>query len=225
MGKKQRQLRLCVILLTYEQLDVTYGRDSTVEDIFHEVCNIVQLDERELFGLAVRSAETYLFLDPSEKASDIDFDYLSLSGRRYFSKLKRHEKAFWLHSGTKSDSVASTDRESIYPTVYFRVRFYIPLHCVRLRSTVSIYYEQLRTNVLEYGILCAPSSYVQLSALALQAEYGDAPVEHGSQEALGCSLPRYFDPSSIYPEKLSGIEFSWLLQNASSGLYCNDTSG
>ncbi|KAF6776499.1 hypothetical protein AHF37_04264 [Paragonimus kellicotti] len=74
----KNELRIKVILLTYEHLILSYRKESTVEDVFHEVCNALELEERDLFGLAIVSAENYLFLDPRERLKKVNFTYLSL---------------------------------------------------------------------------------------------------------------------------------------------------
>ncbi|TGZ73344.1 hypothetical protein CRM22_001578, partial [Opisthorchis felineus] len=88
-----------------------------------------------------------------------------------------------------------------YRTVYFRVRFYIPIHCLRERDTQHLYYEQLRTNLLEYGLYCDLATYVELAALALQAEYGNAPADCVDGAPDSQSVPVYFDPEGIYPHQ------------------------
>ncbi|TGZ74463.1 hypothetical protein CRM22_000933 [Opisthorchis felineus] len=141
--------KLKVVLLTNEAVILTYDKTTTVEEIHHEICDILELTERELFGIAVSSTDGFLFLDPSEKLKKIDFDYLSLStsfgklGRKVVPKFRRRAQTTFF--GPTPPDVALQS----YRTVYFRVRFYIPIHCLRERDTQHLYYEQLRTNLLE----------------------------------------------------------------------------
>ncbi|KAF5394375.1 hypothetical protein PHET_11683 [Paragonimus heterotremus] len=58
----KNELRIKVILLTYEHLILSYRKESTVEDVFHEVCTALELEERDLFGLAVLSLKIIYFL-------------------------------------------------------------------------------------------------------------------------------------------------------------------
>lgn len=89
------------------------------------------------------------------------------------------------------------------PLVYFRLRFYVPIHCLRDHSTKFAYYCQLRTNVLEYNLFCPVELYVQLAALGLQADMGNAPamcvqpLQQGSE-----ILPVYFNVSAYFPPKV-----------------------
>ncbi|KAF8571707.1 hypothetical protein P879_00506 [Paragonimus westermani] len=198
----KNELRIKVILLTYEHLILSYRKESTVEDVFHEVCNALELEERDLFGLAVLSAENYLFLDPRERLKKINFSYLSLmkACKRNGNPLRSNSAEACL-PGKDSVSITLTTEE--YPVVYFRVRFYIPIHCLRDRSTQHIYYEQLRTNVLEYGLYCDLQSYLHLGGFALQAEYGNAPSNVVTiSESDKSFVPNYFDPGAIYPQRL-----------------------
>uniref|UniRef100_A0A183AK42 FERM domain-containing protein n=1 Tax=Echinostoma caproni TaxID=27848 RepID=A0A183AK42_9TREM len=89
------------------------------------------------------------------------------------------------------------------PIVYFRLRFYVPIHCLRDRSTQHAYYCQLRTNVQIYELFCPVDLYVELAALALQADLGNAPplcalaLQQGHE-----TLPVYFDLSAYFPAKI-----------------------
>ncbi|KER22907.1 hypothetical protein T265_09080 [Opisthorchis viverrini] len=187
--------KLKVVLLTNESVILTYDKTTTVEEIHHEICDILELNEREMFGIAVLS-------DPSEKLKGIDFDYLSLSksfgklGRKVVPKFRRRAQTTFF--GPTPPDVALQS----YRTVYFRVRFYIPLHCLRERDTQHLYYEQLRTNLLEYGLYCDLATYLELAALALQAEYGNAPTDCLDEELNGQTIPVYFDPEGIYPHQM-----------------------
>ncbi|KAL7062500.1 hypothetical protein AAHC03_0543 [Spirometra sp. Aus1] len=55
------------------------------------------------------------------------------------------------------------------PVFYFRVRFYIPNHCLHGRKVRHLYYQQIQHNVLHYGLLCSEDVYFQLAAYAVQA--------------------------------------------------------
>ncbi|CAH8479852.1 unnamed protein product [Schistosoma turkestanicum] len=99
-------------------------------------------------------------------------------------------------SSTNKSTYHSPLQSSPYPTVYFRVRFYIPIHCLNERATQHIYYMQLRKNYIFYGLFCDPNVYLQLAAFALQAELGDAPKCFNPE-----SDTSYFLPEVYYPNK------------------------
>ncbi|TPP63795.1 Tyrosine-protein phosphatase non-receptor type 13 [Fasciola gigantica] len=207
------KFRIRIILPNREHLVVSCRNSSRVEDIFHEACEILDISDRELFGISVSSEESYLFLDPGEKLSKIDFELLTLTGRPRWpcGGLRRSLlHSFRSYPNPKPQPAIKSDE----PVVYFRVRFYVPIHCLRDQSTKFAYYNQLRTNVLEYNLFCPVELYVQLAALGLQADTGNAPnicthsIKQGNE-----SLPVYFNVSAYYPPKiLAEVDLSELVR-------------
>ncbi|VDL91330.1 unnamed protein product [Schistocephalus solidus] len=98
-----------------------------------------------------------------------------------------------LRSSRKLQSFATINGHSLpvsddCPVFYFRVRFYIPNHCLHGRKVRHLYYQQIKHNVLHYGLLCSDDVYFQLAAYALQAAldaevlealHGGLPLEEG----------------------------------------------
>lgn len=74
----------------------------------------------------------------------------------------------------------------------FGVRFYIPNHCLWGRCTRHFYYEQLKRNVLNYGLLCHVDVYLQLAGLAIQADHGVTKAENRDYDETNLCLSDYF---------------------------------
>ncbi|CAH8517795.1 unnamed protein product [Schistosoma rodhaini] len=177
-----------VVLLNNKEVYYKFTNDTLVEDIFHDVCSSMNLQERDIFGLAMlRNNEGWLFIEPSEFMHRIITNYFVPTDQKCSTDI------FFLPI-TKSLNHCSL--QSSYPTVYFRVRFYIPIHCINERATQHIYYLQLRKNHVLYELFCDPNVYLQLAAFALQAELGDAPKCFNPETEIS-----YFLPELYYPKK------------------------
>ncbi|TNN10462.1 Tyrosine-protein phosphatase non-receptor type 13 isoform 2 [Schistosoma japonicum] len=183
--KKRSRLDIVrVVFLDDEQIFYKITNYTLVEDLFHIICSSIELRERDIFGLAIPSDEGWLFLEPSVFMHKIIGIYLTPTKRVCSSDIL----------------LLTTDKyqctSSLYPTVYFRIRFYIPIHCLNERVTQHIYYMQLRKNQIVFNLFCDSSVYLQLAAFALQAELGNAPKSYDP-----ASTEPYFRLELYYPEK------------------------
>ncbi|OON14020.1 FERM central domain protein, partial [Opisthorchis viverrini] len=154
----------------------------------------MRIAEKHYQELQMLSGKKPAKLVQAERANTEDLT--KTRGRKVVPKFRRRAQTTFF--GPTPPDVALQS----YRTVYFRVRFYIPLHCLRERDTQHLYYEQLRTNLLEYGLYCDLATYLELAALALQAEYGNAPTDCLDEELNGQTIPVYFDPEGIYPHQM-----------------------
>ncbi|CAH8498758.1 unnamed protein product [Heterobilharzia americana] len=180
---------LKVSLLDDKHICYKFTKETLVEDVFHDVCTSIQLQERDIFGIAIPSDEGWLFIEPSEPLHKIVDTYLTPTVRK--SRLG----IFFLPTN-KSTFPNQSSSPSSYPTVYFRIRFYIPIHCLNERVTQHVYYKQLRKNHIAYNLFCDSNIYLQLAAFALQAEVGDAPKMYNRE-----TITSYFVPELYYPSK------------------------
>uniref|UniRef100_A0A0X3NKN9 FERM domain-containing protein 1 n=2 Tax=Schistocephalus solidus TaxID=70667 RepID=A0A0X3NKN9_SCHSO len=175
---------IVVHLLNSEILNLTAEKSSTVAEVFSDVCNYLGLYDTDIFGLAQKTENGMLFLNPVSRIS-------STSARERTTSLVR--KLSLLRSSRKLQSFATINGHSLpvsddCPVFYFRVRFYIPNHCLHGRKVRHLYYQQIKHNVLHYGLLCSDDVYFQLAAYALQAAldaevlealHGGLPLEEG----------------------------------------------
>ncbi|CAH8517783.1 unnamed protein product [Schistosoma bovis] len=177
-----------VVLLNNKEICYKFTNDTLVEDIFHDVCSSMDLHERDIFGLAMLcNDEGWLFLEPSEFMHRIITNYFATTDQKCSAGIL---------SLPINKSTYHCSLQSSYPTVYFRIRFYLPIHCINERATQHIYYLQLRRNHVAYELFCDPNVYFQLAAFALQAELGDAPKCFNPE-----SETSYFLPELYYPKK------------------------
>ncbi|CAH8521444.1 unnamed protein product [Schistosoma haematobium] len=181
-----------VALLNNKEICYKFTNDTLVEDIFHDVCSSMDLHERDIFGLAMLcNDEGWLFLEPSEFMHRIITNYFAINDQKCSAGIL---------SLPINKSIYHCSLQSSYPTVYFRIRFYLPIHCINERATQHIYYLQLRKNHVAYEIFCDPNVYFQLAAFALQAELGDAPKCFNPESETSYFLPELYYPKKQFPD-------------------------
>ncbi|CAH8519542.1 unnamed protein product [Schistosoma curassoni] len=152
----------------------------------------MDLHERDIFGLAMLcNDEGWLFLEPSEFMHRIITNYFATTDQKCSAGIL---------SLPINKSTYHCSLQSSYPTVYFRIRFYLPIHCINERATQHIYYLQLRRNHVAYELFCDPNVYFQLAAFALQAELGDAPKCFNPESETSYFLPELYYPKKRFPD-------------------------
>ncbi|VDK75699.1 unnamed protein product [Dibothriocephalus latus] len=170
---------IVVHLLNSEILNLTAEKTSTVADVFSDVCTYLDLYDTDIFGLAQKTDNGMLFLNPASRISSLCTLEKTTSLVRKLSLLRSSRKSLPL-STVNGHSLPGADN---CPVFYFRVRFYIPNHCLHGRKVRHLYYEQIKHNVLHYGLLCSEDVYFQLAAYALQTAL-DADVLEALHEGL-----------------------------------------
>ncbi|XP_072765445.1 uncharacterized protein [Anoplolepis gracilipes] len=151
--------RIVVIMLTGQRVEVTCDPQKvTAGDLFQAIVQAESLDENFTLGLAVLLAGDFAML-PSD------------------TKLNKVAPPGWLSSG-KSKSLLGLPTSFM---LYLRLRFFLPsLRGIRSWISKHLLYLQIRRCILEQQLVCPYSELINLTGLALQAEFGNYNVnEHG----------------------------------------------
>lgn len=140
--------RVVVVLLTGQKLEALVDPCTTAQQMFESIITHIELPEFFFFGLTHINEGEHFFIEPDTKLHKV---------------APEGWKDHWKENGPV-----------ITLTVYVRVKFY-PSSVSLLRHQISkhLLYLQLRHNILEERTLCDDDQCMELSALALQAEYGD----------------------------------------------------
>ncbi|XP_050459436.1 uncharacterized protein LOC126855631 isoform X1 [Cataglyphis hispanica] len=151
--------RIVVIMLTGQRVEVTCDPQKvTAGDLFQAIVQAESLDENFTLGLAVLLAGDFAILPPD-------------------TKLNKVAPPGWLSSG-KSKSLLGLPTSFM---LYLRLRFFLPsLRGIRSWISMHLLYLQIRRCILEQQLVCPYSELINLTGLALQAEFGNYNVnEHG----------------------------------------------
>ncbi|KAJ6218413.1 hypothetical protein RDWZM_009570 [Blomia tropicalis] len=123
---------------------------SKVCELFTQITKFLNLFEPELFGLAIRCSDSFVFLDPLEKLS------------KYATKQWRTQ-----NNGMDNDGLPLFN-------VYFRVQFYVDSYLfISDKVAKLLYYHQMRENVLHYEQSIGEERAFLIASYALQADYGN----------------------------------------------------
>ncbi|XP_032681608.1 uncharacterized protein LOC116849002 [Odontomachus brunneus] len=166
--------RIVVIMLTGQRVEVTCDPQKvTAGDLFQAIVQAESLDENFTLGLAVLLAG--------------DFAMLPLD-----TKLNKVAPPGWLSSG-KSKSLLGLPTSFM---LYLRLRFFLPsLRGIRSWISKHLLYLQIRRCILEQQLVCPYPELINLTGLALQAEFGNYNVdEHGCGDYF---LLEHYVPESL----------------------------
>ncbi|KAK1135161.1 hypothetical protein K0M31_007931 [Melipona bicolor] len=166
--------RIVVIMLTGQRVEVTCDPQKvTAGDLFQAIMQAESLDENFTLGLAVLLAGDFAILPPD-------------------TKLNKVAPPGWLSSGKNKGLLG-------LPTsfmLYLRLRFFLPsLRGVRSWISKHLLYLQIRRCILEQQLVCPYPELINLTGLALQAEFGNYNVnEHGCGDYF---LLEHYVPESL----------------------------
>ncbi|XP_011686484.1 PREDICTED: uncharacterized protein LOC105449177 [Wasmannia auropunctata] len=166
--------RIVVIMLTGQRVEVTCDPQKvTAGDLFQAIVQAESLDENFTLGLAVLLAGDFAMLPPD-------------------TKLNKVAPPGWLSSG-KSKSLLGLPTSFM---LYLRLRFFLPsLRGTRSWISKHLLYLQIRRCILEQQLVCPYSELINLTGLALQAEFGNYNVnEHGCGDYF---LLEHYVPESL----------------------------
>ncbi|XP_063990217.1 uncharacterized protein LOC135169288 isoform X2 [Diachasmimorpha longicaudata] len=166
--------RIVVILLTGQRIDVTCDPQKiTAGELFQAIVQAESLEENFTLGLAALLAGDFAMLPPE-------------------TKLNKVAPPGWLNSGKSKGPLG-------LPTsfmLYLRLRFFLPsLRGIRSWISKHLLYLQIRRCILEQQLVCPLTQLVNLTGLALQAEFGNYSVnEHGRGDYF---LLEHYIPESL----------------------------
>ncbi|XP_015439451.1 PREDICTED: uncharacterized protein LOC107194348 [Dufourea novaeangliae] len=166
--------RIVVIMLTGQRLEVTCDPQKvTAGDLFQAIVQAESLDENFTLGLAVLLAGDFAILPPE-------------------TKLNKVAPPGWLSSGKNKGLLG-------LPTsfmLYLRLRFFLPsLRGIRSWISKHLLYLQIRRCILEQQLVCPCPELINLTGLALQAEFGNYNMnEHGCGDYF---LLEHYVPESL----------------------------
>ncbi|XP_076288575.1 uncharacterized protein LOC143213025 isoform X1 [Lasioglossum baleicum] len=166
--------RIVVIMLTGQRVEVTCDPQKvTAGDLFQAIVQAESLDENFTLGLAVLLAGDFAILPPE-------------------TKLNKVAPPGWLSSG-KSKGLLGLPTSFM---LYLRLRFFLPsLRGIRSWISKHLLYLQIRRCILEQQLVCPCSELINLTGLALQAEFGNYNVnEHGCGDYF---LLEHYIPESL----------------------------
>ncbi|KAL6260514.1 hypothetical protein P5V15_008038 [Pogonomyrmex californicus] len=166
--------RIVVIMLTGQRVEVTCDPQKvTAGDLFQAIVQAESLDENFTLGLAVLLAGDFAMLPPD-------------------TKLNKVAPPGWLSSG-KSKGLLGLPTSFM---LYLRLRFFLPsLRGTRSWISKHLLYLQIRRCILEQQLVCPYSELINLTGLALQAEFGNYNVnEHGCGDYF---LLEHYVPESL----------------------------
>ncbi|KAL0126668.1 hypothetical protein PUN28_005208 [Cardiocondyla obscurior] len=166
--------RIVVIMLTGQRVEVTCDPQKvTAGDLFQAIVQAENLDENFTLGLAVLLAGDFAILPPD-------------------TKLNKVAPPGWLSSG-KSKGLLGLPTSFM---LYLRLRFFLPsLRGTRSWISKHLLYLQIRRCILEQQLVCPYSELINLTGLALQAEFGNYNVnEHGCGDYF---LLEHYVPESL----------------------------
>ncbi|XP_026825231.1 uncharacterized protein LOC105287574 [Ooceraea biroi] len=166
--------RIVVIMLTGQRVEVTCDPQKvTAGDLFQAIVQAENLDENFTLGLAVLLAGDFAMLPPD-------------------TKLNKVAPPGWLSSG-KSKGLLGLPTSFM---LYLRLRFFLPsLRGIRSWISKHLLYLQIRRCILEQQLVCPYPELINLTGLALQAEFGNYNVnEHGCGDYF---LLEHYVPESL----------------------------
>ncbi|XP_026882030.2 FERM domain-containing protein 6 isoform X2 [Electrophorus electricus] len=151
---------LCVVLPTKKKVDVSVGLKCRGQDVINQLCALLGIKELQYFGLNFGKDNDCMFLDLEKKITT------------YFPRAWKQ----------------NTLQERI--VLHLKVQYYIRNGQLITDETArSLYYADLKGNVLSSQCCDQEGSFFQLAAYALQAELGDWSKGKGS----------YFSPHDYFP--------------------------
>ncbi|KAJ8674656.1 hypothetical protein QAD02_010442 [Eretmocerus hayati] len=166
--------RLTVIHLTGQRIEVTCDPQKvTAGELFQAIVQDEGLEENFTLGLAALLAGDFAMLPP-----EIKLNKVAPSG--------------WLNSG-KSRGLLGLPTSFM---LYMRLKFFLPSPR-GLRTWISkhLVYLQIRRCILEHQLVCSLLQLINLTGLALQAEFGDYnDSEHGTGDYF---LLEHYVPESF----------------------------
>ncbi|XP_044008088.1 uncharacterized protein LOC122852387 [Aphidius gifuensis] len=166
--------RIVVILLTGQRIDVTCDPQKiTAGELFQAIVQAENLDENFTLGLAALLAGDFAMLPPETKLNEV-------------------APPGWLNNAKNKGPLS-------LPTsfmLYLRLRFFLPsVRGLRCWISKHLLYLQIRRCILEQQLVCPLSQLVNLTGLALQAEFGNYSVnEHGRGDYF---LLEHYIPESL----------------------------
>ncbi|XP_015589515.1 uncharacterized protein LOC107265051 isoform X2 [Cephus cinctus] len=166
--------RIIVILLTGQRLEVTCDSQRvTAGELFQAIVQAEGLDENFTLGLAALLAGDFAMLPPD-------------------TKLNKVAPPGWLNNGKNKGLLG-------LPTsfmLYLRLRFFLPsLRGIRSWISKHLLYLQIRRCILEQQLICPLPQLINLTGLALQAEFGNYSInEHGCGDYF---LLEHYVPESL----------------------------
>ncbi|XP_031783688.1 uncharacterized protein LOC100123144 isoform X2 [Nasonia vitripennis] len=166
--------RLTVILLTGQRLEVTCDPQKvTAGELFQAIVQTEGLEENFTLGLAALLAGDFAMLPPD-------------------TKLNKVAPPGWLNSG-KSKGLLGLPTSFM---LYLRLRFFLPsLRGIRYWISKHLLYLQIRRCILEQQLVCPLTQLINLTGLALQAEFGNYSAnEHGCGDYF---LLEHYVPESL----------------------------
>ncbi|KAG7213100.1 hypothetical protein KM043_002423 [Ampulex compressa] len=166
--------RIVVIMLTGQRVEVTCDPQKvTAGDLFQAIVQAESLDENFTLGLAVLLAGDFAMLPPDTKLSKV-------------------APPGWLSSG-KSKGLLGLPTSFM---LYLRLRFFLPsLRGIRSWISKHLLYLQIRRCILEQQLVCPYPELINLTGLALQAEFGNYNAnEHGCGDYF---LLEHYVPESL----------------------------
>ncbi|XP_046141233.1 uncharacterized protein LOC114874307 [Osmia bicornis bicornis] len=166
--------RIVVIMLTGQRVEVTCDPQKvTAGDLFQAIVQAESLDENFTLGLAVLLAGDFAILPPD-------------------TKLNKVAPPGWLSSG-KSKGLLGLPTSFM---LYLRLRFFLPsLRGIRSWISKHLLYLQIRRCILEQQLVCPYHELINLTGLALQAEFGNYNAnEHGCGDYF---LLEHYIPESL----------------------------
>ncbi|XP_036428578.1 FERM domain-containing protein 6 isoform X1 [Colossoma macropomum] len=153
-----------VVLPDKKQLDITVGLKSRGHDIINQLSQQLGIKQLNLFGLCLENDNDHMFLDLETKLST------------YFPKTWKHNT---LEVMPKERTV-----------LHLKVQYYVGNgRLIEEEKVRSLYYAELKGQVLRSRCYWQEGLYFQLAAYALQADLGDWREGQGS----------YFSPHDYFP--------------------------
>ncbi|XP_011309127.1 uncharacterized protein [Fopius arisanus] len=166
--------RIVVILLTGQRIDVICDPQKiTAGELFQAIIQAESLEENFTLGLAALLAGDFAMLPPE-------------------TKLHKVAPSGWSNTGKSKGPLG-------LPTsfmLYLRLRFFLPsLRGIRSWISKHLLYLQIRRCILEQQLVCPLTQLINLTGLALQAEFGNYNVnEHGRGDYF---LLEHYIPESL----------------------------
>lgn len=150
-SKMPPELRnMCVLLPDREQLNINIGVKATGQDLFEQVCDLLNLKDPHFFGISVVKNNEYVFIDLEQKLC------------KYFLKE-------WKKEATKG-----TEKFSPPLVAFFRVQYYVENGRIISDKVARYYYYcHLREQVLRSRCAHKEEVYFLLAAYGLQTDMGD----------------------------------------------------
>ncbi|XP_051168071.1 uncharacterized protein LOC127285907 isoform X2 [Leptopilina boulardi] len=189
--KSVNSSRLVVIMLTGQRLEVTCDPQKiTAGELFQAIVQAEGLDENFTLGLAALLAGDFALLPPD-------------------TKLNKVAPPGWLNTG-KSKGLLGLPASFM---LYLRLRFFLPsLRGIRSWTSKHLLYLQIRRCILEQQLVCPLTQLINLTGLALQAEFGNYSVnEHGCADYF---LLEHYIPEALILNPDHDQQYNDLSSNA-----------